>query len=70
MRNCDFDAERTVQGVPREHGACLEATTNLLDPFVVESHPAGPLAVRDVARLSRLPEVVGLKVPPESDGVE
>ena len=67
--NCDSDVEHTIQGIPSEHGACLEATTNLLHPFVVERHPLGPLVVRDVAWLSRLPEVVGRKVPVESDGV-
>lgn len=67
--NCDFDVERTIQGIPGEHGACLEATANLLHPFVVESHPLGSLAVRDVAWFSRLPKVVGLEVPVESDGV-
>ena len=61
--------ERTIQGIPGEHSACLEATTDFLHPFVVESHPLGSLAVRDIAWLSRLPKVVGLEVPVESDRV-
>ena len=65
----DLDVVRTIQGIPGKHGACLETTTNLFHPFVVESHPWGPLALWDVAWLSRLPEVVGLEVLVESDRI-
>jgi hypothetical protein len=63
------NARRTIKWVPSKYGTCLEATANFLNPFIIERHPRGPLAVRDVTRLGRLPEVIGLKVSVESDGV-
>ena len=67
--DCDFNERRTVYRIPHKHGACLEATTNLLNPFVVERHPLWPLAVWDVARLCRLPEVIALEVSVEIDRI-
>jgi hypothetical protein len=64
-----FNARRTVKWIPGKHRACLEATTNFLNPFIIERHPRGPLAVRDVTRLGRLPEVICLKITVESNGV-
>jgi len=37
-----LNTKRTVQGIPREHGARFEAPTNLLDPFVVEPEREDP----------------------------
>jgi hypothetical protein len=65
----DFNASRTIEWIPGEHCACLETTTNLLNPFIIERHPHGPLAVRDITRLGRLPEVFSLKIFVESNGV-
>ena len=57
-----FSERRTIQGKPNENGACLEATTDLVYPVVTERHPLWPLAIWDVARLGRFPEVVSLEV--------
>jgi hypothetical protein len=65
-----FKLRRTIQWIPNEHSACLEPTTNLLDPFVIERHPHGPLTVRDVTWLGRLPEVFGLEIFVENNGVQ
>ena len=57
-----FSERRTIQGKPNENGARLEATTDLLYPIVIERHPLWPLAIWDVARLGRFPEVISLEV--------
>jgi hypothetical protein len=57
-----FNERHTVHGIPHKHGACLEATTNFFNPFVIERHPLWPLAVGDVARFSSLPEVFALEI--------
>lgn len=64
-----FNERRTVQRIPHKHGARLEATTNFLNPFVIERHPHWPLVVRDVARFSSLPEVFAREIFVASDGV-
>ena len=68
-RSSGPNSRRTVEWIPGKHGACLESTTNLLNPLVIECHPHGPLVVRDVARLGRLPEVFGLKILVEGNRV-
>jgi hypothetical protein len=42
---------------------------NLLNPSVIERHPHEPLTVRDVTWLGRLPEVFGLEIFVQKNGV-
>jgi hypothetical protein len=53
--------DRTVDGVPQENAARLQATLDLINPLVVVLHPCGALAL-DFARLRVLPESWGGEV--------
>ena len=59
----------TVERNPSKARAGTETTGDLVDPSIVESHPAG-LAVTKVGRLDVLPEVVVLEVLAGGNGVE
>ncbi len=54
----------TVNGVPQEDGASFEATTNLVNPLIVKSHPGRTVLASEVAWLRTVPEIRGIQVLP------
>lgn len=53
--------DRTVDGVPQENAASLQATLDLINPLVVVLHPCRAVAL-NLAWLCALPEPWGRKI--------
>ena len=60
---------RTVDRVPAEDVAGLEAAPDFIDPLIIERHPGGPALALEAARLRGVPEVGHVRILDEFNGV-